>query len=247
MAERKVRSLIECGARVTVISPFMCVGLRRLSDEGRIEAIWREYHTGDLVGAFLVIAATDSEEINAAVAEEAEKRGALVNVVDDPNKGNLLVPAVARQGDLAVSISTSGRSPALAKKLRLHVERALIPDYAQLLDVVTRVRDKAKRTGVRASSQVWHDLLSSDILDLVRHGKAKQAEERMLSVLVGGKNGAEPKRAGQEGPRDIEPSEVEVAGLDSVDAVPVADKRVDLENSVVEDGHPERGDPEGGH
>lgn len=205
MAERKARSLLECGARVVVVSPYLCAGLRRLVDEDRIEAVWREYREGDLENAFIVVAATDSEEINAAVAEEGEQRGALVNVVDHPEKGNLLVPAVARCGDLAVSISTAGRSPALAKSLRLHLERALIPDYARLLEVMSRVRDKARRKGMRVDGQAWQDLLSSDIIEMVKHGKVTQAEERMLYALESSNSGLRRERRGKRKPLDVEP------------------------------------------
>lgn len=175
-----------------MISPVFCAGLRQLADEDKVEAIWREYRQGDLSGAFLVIAATDCEEVNAAVAAEAEGCAALTCVVDYPEKGNLLVPSVIRRGDLSVTVSTAGRCPALAKKLRTHIESSLIPEYARLLDLVACVRDDAKHKGVRIDAALWQDLLSSDIIDLVKRGMVSQAREQILAMVA--LKGKKPRR-----------------------------------------------------
>ncbi len=185
VASRKVRSLLECGARVTVIGPQPSPDLQELALRGAIDVVRREFREGDVAGSFLVIAATDDEAVNDAVAREAERNNALVNVVDDPQRCNFLVPSVVRRGDLVVSISTGGRSPALARSLRQRIEQFLEPEYGLLLDVVSEVRDELKRDGRSVAPDAWQEALDSESLELVRLGLTDRAKERIIRVLLG--------------------------------------------------------------
>jgi len=123
VAARKIRSLLNAGAQVTVISPKAY----RLPQN--VRWVKRRYRRGDLAGACLVIAATDDQEINRQVCAEAKRRRQLVNCIAPPLAGNFFVPAVARRGGIAIAISTDGRSPALAKRLRQELEQFLRTRY----------------------------------------------------------------------------------------------------------------------
>ncbi len=122
VAFRKVTSLLEAKARITIISPQLCDVLSSLIDRSEINFLKREFRSGDLANAFLVIAATDDAKINQLVWEEANERDILVNVVDVPSLCNFYVPSVMRDYDLAIAISTNGKAPYLSKKLRLKLE-----------------------------------------------------------------------------------------------------------------------------
>lgn len=153
VAERKVESLVEGGARVTVISPTLTPGLRRRAEEGSVKVVPRPYQRGDLAEALLVIAATDDAQVNRGVAAEARKRGILVNVVDAPRLSSFIVPSVVRRGNLQVAISTGGRSPALAKRLREELERSFPPEYASLVRLAGQVRRQLRRKSARSRAR----------------------------------------------------------------------------------------------
>ncbi len=123
VAARKIRSLLAAGAHVTVISPQA----HRLPKD--VRWLRRRYRRGDLAGARLVIAATDDKHVNELVCAEARRRRQLVNCIAPPLAGNFFVPAVARRGGIAIAISTDGRSPALAKRLRQELEQFLRAQY----------------------------------------------------------------------------------------------------------------------
>ncbi len=140
VALRKIKSLLSCGARVVVIAPEVLPEIEELAREGKIELIQRPYQEGDLEGAFLVVAATNNPEVQEQVVSEAERRGLLLNVVDQPERSNFIVPSVIRRGRLSLAISTSGASPALARRLRETLEELFGPEYADYLELMARWR-----------------------------------------------------------------------------------------------------------
>lgn len=140
VADRKVRALLEAGAKVTVISPSLVPELDHLSQEDRIQVLRRAYRPGDLEGVFLVIAATDDPALNHAVWEEAQRCGCLINVVDDPRHSNFILPAVLRRGEFTLSISTGGGSPALARRIREQLEPQFGPEYGELARLLAELR-----------------------------------------------------------------------------------------------------------
>lgn len=140
VAERKILSLIKASADITVISPHLTGRLLKEKTKHRIRHIARNYRTNDLKGAFLVIAATDSPEINSLVAKNAP---ALVNVVDVPSQCNFIAPSVVKRGALTLAISTSGISPALSKAIRKELERLYGPKFSDYLNFVKKLREKA--------------------------------------------------------------------------------------------------------
>ena len=143
----KVEGLLACDADVTLIAPEAVAGLRDLAGEGSIAWEQRDYAgPQDLKGVFVVIAATDSTDINIRVSEDAERRAMLVNVVDVPPLCNFILPAIVRTGPLAIAISTAGASPALAKRMRSEVAELFGAEYAQLAVMLNDVRGWAKGT-----------------------------------------------------------------------------------------------------
>jgi precorrin-2 dehydrogenase / sirohydrochlorin ferrochelatase len=122
IAASKISSLIEAGARVTVVAPRASDELRRLAEDGKFRWLERTYEAGDLDGVFLVIAATSDSAVNRAVFLDAQRLGILCNAVDDPPHCDFYFPAVVRRGDLQIAISTAGQSPALAQRLRREFE-----------------------------------------------------------------------------------------------------------------------------
>ncbi len=141
VAERKVRDLLNCAARVNVIAPEVTPALASMVAEGAITHEARAYHTGDLDGAAIAFVAVDDPETSAQAARDARAARVQVNVVDCPAMCDFLVPSVLRRGRLAVAISTSGASPAWARKLRKQLEATIGPEWEQLMDALASVRE----------------------------------------------------------------------------------------------------------
>jgi precorrin-2 dehydrogenase/sirohydrochlorin ferrochelatase len=179
VAQRKVEGLVEGQASVTLISPSTTRVLDALAAQGLVKIIKREYQQGDLEGAFLVISATNDGEINKAVFAEASERGILVNVVDQPELCNFIVPSVVRRGDLVISISTSGKCPALARRLRKEIEKQYGPEYQEYLLVLSQAREKIKASyeTEQERGKALERIMDSAILELIRAGKKDLAEE----------------------------------------------------------------------
>lgn len=184
VACRKARMLLEYEANVEIISPKLCLELRDMSAKGLIEVTLDRYKTGGLKDAFLVIAATDEDVVNRQVAKEATERGILINVVDSPELSNFIVPSYLRRGDLTVAISTGGRSPALARKIRMDMEEAFGEEYDSLASLVSEVRLELKQQGVSIPGNVWEEALNvKKLLELLRSGQKEEAKGTLLEAL----------------------------------------------------------------
>jgi len=184
VALRKVRGLLEHSADVGVISPHLCPELVQLAESGEIRAFNREYRTGDLADAFVAIVATDDRELNRQVAEEARSKAVLVNVVDDAENSDFIVPSYLRRGEVTIAVSTSGRSPALARKIRTRLEKELGNEYASLIHLIGEVRAEVKREGMKIDGDRWQKALDLDLLlELLRRGDEEKAKAILLSHL----------------------------------------------------------------
>ena len=184
VALRKVTTLLEDGAKVTVISPDLCPELTNLSKKTEISVIHREYRKGDLEGAFVAIAATDSSIINQQVAAEAREKSVLVNVVDDAGYSDFIAPSIVRRGEITIAISTSGQSPALARKLRTKLEKEFGEEYARLGRLLGEVRAEAKKQNIVVDGDGWQEAIDLDrILEHLRKGEEEKAKQTLLSNL----------------------------------------------------------------
>lgn len=188
VAERKVKSLLYCGARVFVVSPVLSTWLEAAVGEGKITAIRRNYTTTDLENAFLVIGATDDHAINDRVAEECAERNILVNIVDQTAKCNFIVPAVIRQGPLSISVSTDGKSPMLARRIKEELGRTFGPEYGEFLDLLGEIRHHVIKNvpGEDRRRDIYYRLVYSDIIELLRDGQQDKVKERITHVLGSG-------------------------------------------------------------
>lgn len=180
VAERKVAQLLEADARVRVISPELTPMLTQLAQAGQITYRPGEFEEVDLDGVWLVIGATDDAQVNQRVAQAARRRNLFCNIVDGPSLCSFLAPAIVARGDVLIAISTSGCSPALAQRLKREIAAYVGQEYAQLADLMSRwralVMEKIPHQQQRA--ELFHLLVESDILDLLRAGQWSEAEQR---------------------------------------------------------------------
>ena len=185
VALRKVKSLLECGADVFVVAPEAVPELRQMALEGCIRWVNREYAEGDLEGAYLVISATDSQEVNRRVSADAHARGVFVNVVDDPELCSFIVPSVMRRGELVIAVSTGGSSPLFAKKVRQTLEQVIGPEYGEMAALLGRLRPYVRSVGATEAERVkiWEKVLASRAMELLREGRISEAEEEARSCI----------------------------------------------------------------
>ncbi len=185
VAARKVAALIEAGASVTVVAPEACPDLEALAGSGAVAIRRRPFQPPDLDRAFVAVAATDSSEVNRAVSAAARERGILVNVVDDPGRSDFIVPAVVRRGNLCLAITTDGKSPLLARRIGERLEAEFGPEYGQFLDWLGEARETIKRKEPDEARRraLFARLVDSDVLDLLRAGRADLARDEFERLL----------------------------------------------------------------
>jgi precorrin-2 dehydrogenase/sirohydrochlorin ferrochelatase len=185
VAERKTLSLLEAGANVTVISPSLTQKLQALSQSGKIISMPKTFDDKDVTGALLVIAATDSREVNTSIGRLCKKRNILVNVVTPPDESSFIVPSVVERGELLIAVSTSGMSPALSKKIRQELEERYGPEYEVFLGKMSMLRarlmDEVKDDGVRR--EILQALADSDVISLLKEGKFHDADQRLAEIV----------------------------------------------------------------
>ena len=153
IGEGKIQGLLATRAKLTVLAPEATSAVRQWARQGLIDFIQRAFEPGDLDGAFLVVAATSSAEVNHRIHDEARRRGVLCNVVDDPEHCDFFYPAVVRRGALQIAISTSGVSPAFARRLRQRLEAQFGEEYGAWLDRVARRREEVLRNVTDAAER----------------------------------------------------------------------------------------------
>src|SRR2546423_12402769 len=185
VAEQKVRGLIAAGAHVTLVSPETVPALTDLARRGAIEIRRRPYRSGDLAGAWLAIAATDDRSVNEAVWAEAERVGVPLNAVDDLEHCSFIAPAVHREGDITVAVSTGGKSPALAVRLRQRIARLVGRGEARLGALLGEVRPglATRVPDARARTALWYEIVDSDVIEFVRRGDMEGGRGRVGELL----------------------------------------------------------------
>ena len=198
IAERKVTQLVASEADVMLVSPTATPTIEGLAAKGQVRWLQRAYAPGDLAGATLAIAATDDENVNRKVHAEAQREKTLLNVVDVTPLCDFIAPSIIERGPVTVAISTSGTSPALARKLRelmngdQHPQHADHEDgaycrclgWADAAGVLGDVRKELRSRGAIASRHAWQAGLTEDLLKLVETGKTDEAKERLLNHLL---------------------------------------------------------------
>lgn len=190
VAYRKVTSLLESGAEVYVISTELNEELKMLLRERKIHFYEKEYSSGDLEGAFLVVAATDSKEINKKVAFEARRLKVIVNVIDDIELCDYIVPAITRVGDLTLSISTAGKSPSLTKKIKDELTERYGREYGELLNILGNIRGRVRDEVANPQRRklLWKNIIDSKVLELIKEGASEKVNNLIEEIIKEYKN-----------------------------------------------------------
>ena len=181
VATRKVERLLDCDAKVFVISPKLSPELAALKEKKLICHIAAVY-TGDLIhGAALVIGATDDEKTNAQISLDARNKGILVNIVDDPQKCDFILPSLVQRGDLAITIGTGGKSPALARHLREELEARYGKEYEIFLNILGNLRVKmVKNEGI--GKDWFESLLAAGMLDYIKEKNVEKVKKTVHEI-----------------------------------------------------------------
>lgn len=187
VAEGKVVGLLEAGALVTVIAPEVTPALADLDSRHRIGRKDRAYRRGDLTGAFLAVAATDDRAVHQRIAAEAREKRVLLNVVDDVPLCDFIAPSIARRGDVTVAVSTAGKAPVLAVRLREEIDRRLLgSEHARFLEIAAALRQPlaSRYPDFRERRDLWYRLVDSDVLQKLREGD-EAAAMQTIEALTG--------------------------------------------------------------
>lgn len=183
VAERKIEGLFAAGAEITVVSPEISEGLRRLLAQRSIKHLPRKYETGDLAGYRLAFVATGDRATAAAVFSEGHAAGIWVNCADVPSCCDFILPAVIRRGELAVAISSGGASPAATRAIREELESYLTQEFAQLVQTASEVRADLRQRSIHARAESWNEALKGEFRLLLKQGKAAEAKQLLLTRL----------------------------------------------------------------
>jgi precorrin-2 dehydrogenase/sirohydrochlorin ferrochelatase len=179
IAESKIASLLEAGAKVCVVAPEATPKVRSWAHARKIDWRRRTFRSKDMHGMFLVVAATPSRELHEQIFKQARRLNVLCNVVDVPPLCDFYYPAVVRRGALQIAISTTGQSPALAQRLRKELEHQFAREYEQWLTHIGKARQKIQARNLRAEDrkQLLHELVSEAAFEAFRR-RSKSAQRR---------------------------------------------------------------------
>jgi precorrin-2 dehydrogenase / sirohydrochlorin ferrochelatase len=190
IAEQKIEAVLRSATDVTVVSPQITPRIRLWAHQGRIKYMGLNFRPGMTRGCFLVIAATDSEETNRAVYQEARESGALANAVDDPGYCDFYTPAVVSRGDFQIAVSTGGNSPALSQQVRKQLEQDFGPEYETWTAWLGRIREMMRKVLPRSDRR-------KELLMLLALCKPKRLSKQ--NQTLGGNHGPfEKSRAGSQ-------------------------------------------------
>ncbi|HEX3565244.1 MAG TPA: bifunctional precorrin-2 dehydrogenase/sirohydrochlorin ferrochelatase [Acidimicrobiales bacterium] len=198
IATHKAEGLLNGHAQVTVVAPRISDRLRLLAEdpapapstEGRLTLEERPYRTGEASGYRLVITATGDPVVDQAVAADSEAAGVWVNSADDVDNCTFMLPAVHRDGDVTVAVSTGGSSPALAGWLRDRAAAAIGPEAGTLAVLLDEARRQVRAQGQSTEMTDWSAILSGPFVDLVRAGRMDEARALLAAAVA-----AQPDRA----------------------------------------------------
>lgn len=179
IAEEKVGHLLACGAAVEVVSPEVTGQIGEWAEQGRLEICRRNYEQGDIAGAWLVVVACGVDEVNRQIYGLCREERIFCNIVDVTELCSYQVPAVCRRGPLQIAVSTSGKSPALAKRIRRQLEQQFDAAYERFLEVLSELRGYLKDRypdDLARRSAILERLVQSEALDLIRQGRDEELE-----------------------------------------------------------------------
>lgn len=179
-SERMAASMAEHGADVVIIAPIVSSEVLDMEAEGRLTTESRGYVRGDCAGAFIVVAASGSIEVDHAIAEEASQTGALVIMPADAGRSNLSVPSVVRRGPLQIAVSTDGVAPEVARRVKRELAAAYGPEWGVYVALLGAVRTTAIERHALTDWQLkplFDEVAASDVLERIRSGVDPTADE----------------------------------------------------------------------
>lgn len=184
VAERKIIRLLECGALVTVVAKKLTPPLMNMAAAGKLTHVDDNYDQQYLAGAFLVIGATDREEVNDRIAADCRARVIMVNIVDDPGRCDFILPSLVNRGSLSIAVSTDGKSPALARKLREELSDRFGPEYEDYLELLGWLRERIIAAGRPAvdNRDVFTALVDSPLQGQINAGRWQEAEQTIRAL-----------------------------------------------------------------
>lgn len=181
----KVAQLVETGADINFVSEEPLPEILEMAEKGEIYYLQKRFEGNDLDDVWLVVGTSEDKALNAEIVRSAEERNVFYNIVDVKNLCAFIYPALVRRGDLTIAISTSGNSPALAQKVKREINRTIGEEYTVLNQLLgesrSKVLDKIKDKEVRR--KIFHDLVESDLLDLIADEKQHLAEQKMNEII----------------------------------------------------------------
>ncbi len=186
VAAQKVRQLMECGASVIVVSPDLCPELGKLAKDGSIQWLPKRYEPFVLEGAFLTFACTDDQQVNRQIFADCNERGILCNVVDVPELCHFYMPSILRRGELVIAVSTSGNSPAFARKVRLFLESLIGDDFGLLVELLGELKDemRSRLKTIEQRRQFVELVWESDVWRYLREGDLETARNCLRQCLI---------------------------------------------------------------
>ena len=185
-AQRKVTTLLQYGADITLVSPTATTRLHTYARQGRIRHVARRFRPSDLTGCWLVYAATGDQRINEQVFRQATRRRILTNVVDQKPLCSFIAPSIVKRGDLVIAVSTGGASPTIAKRLRRQLQQTIGAEYARMVHLLKGLRGVAKRRmpSYDDRRRYFDRLVQGRVFDLVRAGRTAAARREALRLLA---------------------------------------------------------------
>jgi precorrin-2 dehydrogenase/sirohydrochlorin ferrochelatase len=185
VAERKIKNLLTYGCTIYISSPHLTPYLQQLVATKKIHHIPYESLDTYIDDTFMVIAATDDAEVNSRIASLAKKHGLLINTVDQPKDCNFIMPSIVKRGNLQIAISTAGKSPALAKKIRKSLESTFPPEYDSFAELLGIIRTKLLSQNQPSSKNkiIFQQLVDSNLLEMITHKNWDGMRATLKSIL----------------------------------------------------------------
>lgn len=185
VASRKIKSLIEYGAIIKVVAPTLCEELKCLKKEYDFNWIARNYAPHELDGMFMVFGATDDLGVNRKVSTDAKDKGVLASILDDTEISNFIIPSKVRAGDLTITVSTNGKSPMLAKKIKEELAQQYDEKYAGFLNILGEIRQLSLGTITERAirEKMFEDIVYSSLFEDYKLGKMPDLKQKVYDIF----------------------------------------------------------------
>lgn len=182
---RKVERLLQYKADVTVISKEFSDSLIKLQEKSALKLIKKTYTDSDLDEVFLVIVATDNQNLNRLISNDAKNKKVLCNIADIPDNSDFILPSIVNRGDLTITISTAGNSPAFAKKLRKDLAGQFGEEYAVFLELMGTIRKKllAEKHDPDNHKKLFRTLIEKNLLELIGQDDRQKIDKLLQETL----------------------------------------------------------------